>query len=152
MQILKQILKTKRVQKWYQAQEKKIMKKLLLGLTLLASMTSFASDCTINIQNEIDDLELAKVQKTLKKKGYTTVESVSEADMQLKLEAYCSDATANLGCNRVYGYMTVSDNQSNEKLFLKKITDTSLFGRATKQSAVDSDIYRIPKCDKINLQ
>lgn len=127
------------------------MKKIILGLALLVSISTVASECKMSIQNEVDGLELAKVKKSLKKKGFSLVESISEADMQLKLEAYCSDGTAGLGCHRVYGFITVSSLESNESVYLKKITDSSIFGNANKQAAVDSDIVKIPKCSDIVL-
>ena len=105
----------------------------------------------VELIQEHAEISTIETSKPLKKKGFSLVESISEADMQLKLEAYCSDGTAGLGCHRVYGFITVSSLESNESVYLKKITDSSIFGNANKQAAVDSDIVKIPKCSDIVL-
>jgi len=117
------------------------MKKLLIGLTLLASMSSFASDCSVSItgisSNEPAVVEVAT--KSLSEKGYTIS---NKAKFEMDIFVYCFN-----GQETCASEARLIDNSKEFNSFqdLRNMNEP-LFGKASEISALKTSLSMIPSC------
>jgi len=108
------------------------MKKLLVGLLALGSISSFASDCEIQLRgmNLSDKNHASKVERILTKKGYTLIES--------------SNLVMGVGYS---DYVKVKEIMGG----MQEKATTYVQGEATIVNGVDEVVYRtVSKLKRIN--
>ncbi|MCO4753986.1 MAG: hypothetical protein KC478_05870 [Bacteriovoracaceae bacterium] len=117
------------------------MKKLLVGLTLLASMSSFASDCSISITGiSSDEPSVTEVAtKSLIKKGYVVSEN---AKFELDVFVYCFQGQETCASE---AKLIDRSKEFNSVQDLRNMNEP-LFGKASKKNALETSLSMVPRC------
>lgn len=123
------------------------MKKLIIGITILSSITTYAKDCSIFI-NDIDvypsdsivDMSIVREELNNRRNDYTVVNSKSEARYTLDLSTSCSQYQGrdDGGC---YADASIRDNRDG------------VYGSAqSSKNIVDNGSYDKEKFDSIQVE
>jgi hypothetical protein len=118
------------------------MKKLITGLALLASVSAFATDCSISIEGISASKQniVSLAADSLVEKGYTVADNVKYT---LDVFVYCFQG--NETCASVSKFID-NEKDFNSVQDLRNMHQP-LFGKASKESALKASLAMIPECN-----
>jgi len=136
------------------------MKKLLLGLTLLASMSSLANDCNIVIDSsDVQGIKRGKtivsIENKLAEKGFTVVYESQSANFILTLESG-QKMIEQGGEDRWYNNLlslggvsaTATLENSGEVIFQRTLSEKAAFAPMDKaQKLLKEAVNGVPACN-----
>ncbi|MBT4792547.1 MAG: hypothetical protein HON90_13325 [Halobacteriovoraceae bacterium] len=132
------------------------MKTLLIGLTLLSSISIMASDCSVFLESKIivgtDSAKaIAKVEKELTEKGYSVTYDQGVASYVVELEARAQRGyIQNVGIERpATGIATLIRNDGKVNIKRENNSSWSLMPRAKAQSLMVESARALPRCSEI---
>lgn len=137
------------------------MKKLLIGLLALGSISSYAI-CNVAITESVwqghENLSrtmIKKISKSLTSKGYNVVDSINDADLELNFDHVSYTGQAGSDCHHMIGAVAVYTTLEGVSRKSIKYKEGSVacavfpFGRIKRNSMVKKQVESMPDASTV---